>query len=156
QQRRDARDLSQGLGGAQRRRWSLIAYRISSFPAQSEFSSRVVRTTDRDDTRYAIGDMPLPVAPPVASDKTCSMGQGWVLVGFNLAVLVMRAIDLGIFHRHAHEVSVREAASWTATWVTLSLTFNLGVYYFMGPQAGLEFLTGYLIEQALSVDNIFV
>jgi tellurite resistance protein TerC len=84
------------------------------------------------------------------------MEQVWVWVGFNLAVLAVLAIDLGIFHRTAHEISVREAAGWTATWVTLSLLFNLGVAYFMGPQAGLEFLTGYLIEQALSVDNIFV
>jgi len=80
----------------------------------------------------------------------------WVWIGFNIAVLAVLAIDLGIFHRTAHEVSVREAAGWTATWVTLSLLFNLGITYFMGPRAGLEFLTGYLIEQALSVDNIFV
>jgi len=80
----------------------------------------------------------------------------WVWVGFNLAVLAVLAIDLGVFHRTAHEISVREAAGWTATWVTLSLLFNLGIAHYMGPRAGLEFLTGYLIEQALSVDNIFV
>ena len=80
----------------------------------------------------------------------------WVWIGFNLAVLAVLAIDLGVFHRTAHEISVREAAGWTATWVTLSLLFNLGIDHCMGPRAGLEFLTGYLIEQALSVDNIFV
>jgi TerC family integral membrane protein len=80
----------------------------------------------------------------------------WVWVAFNLCVLAILAIDLGIFHRQAHEVSVREAAAWTATWITLSLCFNAGIYHFLGAKAGLEFLTGYLIEQALSVDNIFV
>ena len=76
--------------------------------------------------------------------------------GFTLFVLAMLAIDLGVFHRKAHEVSLKEAAAWSAVWVTLALTFNYGVYHFMGAQAGLEFLTGYLIEKALSVDNIFV
>jgi tellurite resistance protein TerC len=68
----------------------------------------------------------------------------------------MLAIDLGVFHRRAHEVSTREAAVWTVVWVTLSLLFNVGVYYRFGPERGLEFLTGYLIEEALSVDNLFV
>jgi tellurite resistance protein TerC len=82
--------------------------------------------------------------------------QVWLWVGFNAFVLGMLAIDLGVFHRSAHEVSVKEAAIWSAVWVTLALGFNYGIYHFMGPQAGLEFLTGYLIEKALSVDNIFV
>ncbi len=68
----------------------------------------------------------------------------------------MLALDLGVFHRKAHEVAPREAAGWSIFWVTLALIFNVGVYYYMGPTAGLEFLTGYLIEKALSVDNIFV
>jgi TerC family integral membrane protein len=80
----------------------------------------------------------------------------WVWVAFHAFVFAMLAIDLGVFHRHAHEVTMREAAGWSITWVALSLSFNYGVYRFMGPQAGLEFLTGYLIEKALSVDNIFV
>src|SRR5688572_15075180 len=84
------------------------------------------------------------------------MDQIWLWVGFNLFVLVMLAVDLGIFHRKAHEVSLREAAGWSAVWVTLALIFNYGVYHFLGAQAGKEFLTGYLIEKALSVDNIFV
>lgn len=71
-------------------------------------------------------------------------------------MLVMLAIDLGVFHRKAHEVSAREALVWTITWITLSLLFNVGVYYRFGPERGLEFLTGYLIEKALSVDNLFV
>ncbi|NIQ52312.1 MAG: hypothetical protein GWN71_02160, partial [Gammaproteobacteria bacterium] len=80
----------------------------------------------------------------------------WAWVGFNAFVLAMLAIDLGVFHRKAHEVSVREAATWSVVWVTLSLAFDYGIYRILGPQAGLEFLTGYLIEKALSVDNIFV
>jgi TerC family integral membrane protein len=84
------------------------------------------------------------------------MGQIWLWVGFNVFVLLMLAVDLGIFHRHAHEVSIKEAAGWSTVWVVLALLFNYGIYHFIGRQAGLEFLTGYLIEKALSVDNIFV
>ena len=84
------------------------------------------------------------------------MDQVWLWVGFNAFVLAMLAIDLGVFHRSAHEVSVKEAAIWSAVWVALALGFNYGIYHFMGEQAGLEFLAGYLIEKALSVDNIFV
>jgi tellurite resistance protein TerC len=82
--------------------------------------------------------------------------QLWLWVGFNVFVLAMLAIDLGVFHRSAHEVSVKEAAIWSAVWVALALGFNYGLYRFMGEQAGLEFLAGYLIEKALSVDNIFI
>jgi len=84
------------------------------------------------------------------------MDQIWLWVGFNLFVLLLLALDLGIFHRKAHDVSMKEAAVWSVVWVSLALLFNYGIYHFMGPQAGLEFLTGYLIEKALSVDNIFV
>ena len=84
------------------------------------------------------------------------MDQIWLWVGFNAFVLAMLAIDLGVFHRSAHEVSVKEAAIWSTVWVALALGFNYGIYHFMGEQAGLEFLAGYLIEKALSVDNIFV
>lgn len=84
------------------------------------------------------------------------MEQLWVWIAFHAFVFAMLALDLGVFHREAHEVTIREAAGWSITWVVLSLSFNYGVYRLMGPQAGLEFLTGYLIEKALSVDNIFV
>ncbi len=77
-------------------------------------------------------------------------------IGFLAFVLVMLALDLGVFNRKAHTVSVREAGAWTAVWVSLALLFNLGLYFVAGPQIGLEFLTGYLIEYSLSVDNIFV
>jgi tellurite resistance protein TerC len=78
----------------------------------------------------------------------------WVL--FNLFVLLLLALDLGLFHRRAHAVSVREAGVWSAVWVTLALLFNGGVYLVSGREAALEFLAGYLIEKSLSVDNLFV
>ena len=84
------------------------------------------------------------------------MDQLWLWVGFNAFVLMMLALDLGVFHRSAHEVSIKEAAAWSTVWVVLALGFGGGVYSFMGEQAGMEFLAGYLIEKALSVDNIFV
>jgi tellurite resistance protein TerC len=76
--------------------------------------------------------------------------------GFTLFVLAMLALDLGVFHRKAHEVRLREALVWTAVWIALALAFNLGVYRWFGSERALEFLTGYLIEKALSVDNVFV
>jgi tellurite resistance protein TerC len=84
------------------------------------------------------------------------MPQIWLWIAFNVLVLGLLALDLFVFHREAHEVRVREAAGWTAFWIVLALLFNAGVYVFMGPGKGLEFLTGYVIEKALSVDNIFV
>ncbi|HKN58378.1 MAG TPA: TerC family protein [Gemmatimonadaceae bacterium] len=79
---------------------------------------------------------------------------GWIV--FNVVVLAILALDLGVLHKRAEKVSVREAATWSAVWVALSLSFALAIYLTMGKQSGLEFLTGYLIEYALSVDNIFV
>lgn len=82
--------------------------------------------------------------------------QLWLWIGFNVFVLAMLALDLGVFHRHAHVVSLKESLIWTAVWVALALVFNVGVWHFGGSQKGLEFLTGYLIEKSLSVDNVFV
>src|SRR5512146_1587363 len=82
--------------------------------------------------------------------------QIWLWVGFNVFVLAMLALDLGVFHRKSHVVSFKESITWTTVWVTLALLFNLGVWHFYGSQKALEFFTGYLIEKALSVDNIFV
>jgi tellurite resistance protein TerC len=78
----------------------------------------------------------------------------WIF--FNLFVLAMLALDLGVFHRKSHEVSVREALTWTCVWITLAMFFNLFVYYYFDKVKALEFFTGYLIEKSLSVDNIFV
>jgi tellurite resistance protein TerC len=80
----------------------------------------------------------------------------WWWVGFNLFVLAMLALDLGVFHRRAHVVTMREAATWSVVWVGMALAFNAGLYLLAGPRPALEFLTGYLIEKSLSVDNIFV
>jgi tellurite resistance protein TerC len=68
----------------------------------------------------------------------------------------MLAIDLGLFHRKAHEVKFREAITWSAVWIVLALAFNAGVWYYFGEVRAIEFLTGYIIEKSLSVDNIFV
>ena len=80
----------------------------------------------------------------------------WLWVGFNVFVLAMLALDLGVFHRKAHVVTLKESMSWTVVWVGLALVFNFGVWHYMGPQKGLEFFTGYVIEKSLSVDNVFV
>ncbi len=85
-----------------------------------------------------------------------SVGTPLLWIGFTLLVLAMLALDLGVFHRRAHAVKVREALLWTFVWIALSLLFNLGVYGWFGSERALEFLTGYVIEKALSVDNIFV
>lgn len=84
------------------------------------------------------------------------MGDLGLWIGFNVFVLVMLAIDLGVFHREAHTVSIREAAVWTTIWIALALIFCGGLYHFEGAQMAVEFLTGYIIEKSLSVDNIFV
>ena len=80
----------------------------------------------------------------------------WLWVGFNLFVLAMLALDLGVFHRKSHVVSFREAMGWTVAWVTLAALFNIGIWHFAGADKALEFTTGYVIEYSLSVDNIFV
>jgi tellurite resistance protein TerC len=80
----------------------------------------------------------------------------WFWVAFNAFVIVLLAIDLGIFHRKAHEVSLREATAWSIVWIALSLLFAGGIYLYAGARPATEFLTGYLIEKSLSVDNIFV
>lgn len=80
--------------------------------------------------------------------------QFWV--AFNMGVMALLALDLLVFHREAREVSIREAATWSVVWVCLSLAFNALVWHWKGPERGLEFFTGYLIEYSLSVDNIFV
>ena len=80
----------------------------------------------------------------------------WLWIGFNLFVLAMLAIDLGVFHRKSHTVGFKEALGWTAAWIALALSFNLGVWHFAGGAKALEFFTGYVIEYSLSADNVFV
>ena len=77
-------------------------------------------------------------------------------IGFNVIVVFMLVLDLGVFHRHAHEVGIKEAAIWSAIWIGISVSFGAVVYATRGAEAGLQFYSGYLIEKALSVDNIFI
>jgi tellurite resistance protein TerC len=84
------------------------------------------------------------------------MDQLWLWVGFNIFVLAMLAVDLFVFHREAHAIRTAEALAWSVIWIVLALIFGVGVYAFMGREAGLEYFAGYLIERALSIDNIFV
>src|SRR5215472_13447254 len=83
-------------------------------------------------------------------------GNIWLWIGFHVFILTMLALDLGVFHRKAHTISIKEALAWTIVWITLAMIFNAGVYFFGGPEPALQFFTGYLIEESLSVDNIFV
>ncbi|OLE55750.1 MAG: hypothetical protein AUG51_02130 [Acidobacteria bacterium 13_1_20CM_3_53_8] len=80
----------------------------------------------------------------------------WAWIGFGAFILLMLAIDLGLFNRKAHSIKYREAAIWSAVWIALALIFSGLVFHQLGHQKGLEFLTGYLIELSLSVDNLFV
>ncbi|MEX2189457.1 MAG: TerC family protein [Bacteroidota bacterium] len=82
--------------------------------------------------------------------------SAWLWAVFNVFVIAMLILDLRVFHRHAHEVKVREALLWSAFWIVLSLLFNVGIYLFEGSVVALEFFTGYIIEKSLSVDNLFV
>jgi len=84
------------------------------------------------------------------------IGTPMLWIGFNLFVLLMLAIDLGIFHRKAHVVSVKEAGIWSVVWISLAMLFNIGLYFWVGSEVALQFFTGYVIEKSLSVDNIFV
>lgn len=93
-------------------------------------------------------------------------GPIWIWIAFNVFVLAMLALDLGVFHRHSHAVSVKEALTWSVVWIGLAMVFNTLIYFFwdrLSPgsvysnqEAALSFLTGYIIEKSLSVDNIFV
>ena len=77
-------------------------------------------------------------------------------IAFLGLVAGLLALDLGVFHREAHEVSRKEALTWSAVWIGLALAFNAGVFWFMGQQAGIEWFTGYVVEKSLAVDNVFV
>lgn len=77
-------------------------------------------------------------------------------IGFLAFVLILLALDLGVFHREAHEVGRREALTWSVIWIGLALLFNAGVFWLMGRQAGIEWFTGYVVEKSLAIDNVFV
>ncbi len=84
------------------------------------------------------------------------MSQTTLWIGFNIFIIIMLLLDLGVFNRKAHEIKVKEALLWSLFWIVLSLLFNLGIYYYRGTEIALQFLTGYIIEKSLSIDNIFV
>ncbi len=84
------------------------------------------------------------------------MSDVWRWIAFTAFIVALLALDLGVFNRRAHEVRPKEAAVWVAIWVSLAAIFNAGIYYFLGTEKGLQFTTGYLIEEMLSVDNMFV
>src|SRR6202140_3045577 len=84
------------------------------------------------------------------------MGTPLLWVGFNLFILAAVALDLGVFGRRLHKVSMREAGFFSLAWVLLSLLFGIGILHCFGRQPALEFFTGYLIEKSLSVDNLFL
>src|SRR5262245_47620381 len=84
------------------------------------------------------------------------MGTPLFWIVFNVFVLAAIFVDLRLLHRNPHKVSLREAGFWTGVWIALAVLFGLGVTHYYGQQRGLEFFTGYIIEQALSVDNLFL
>jgi len=84
------------------------------------------------------------------------MNEGTLWIGFNVFVLLMLVLDLGVFHRKSKVITVKDALTWTAVWILLAFLFNVFVYYQLGEEKAFEFFTGYLIEKSLSVDNIFV
>jgi len=80
----------------------------------------------------------------------------WAWGAFLIFIIAMLALDLGVFHRQSHRISLKEALSWCGVWFTLAMMFNGVVWHWLGPDRGLEWTTGYLVEIALSVDNVFV
>ena len=77
-------------------------------------------------------------------------------VGFNIFVLILLALDLGVFHRGDRVIKLKESLFWSAIWIVVALLFNIAVYFWRGPEVALQFLTGYLIERSLSIDNLFI
>ncbi len=84
------------------------------------------------------------------------MSNIWWWVAFNALILSLLALDLGVFHKRGHAVGMREAITWSAVWVSLACLFGLGIWWQLGAEPALEFAAGYLVEEALSVDNLFV
>jgi tellurite resistance protein TerC len=84
------------------------------------------------------------------------MGTPALWIIFNAGVLLLLVLDLGVFNRRAHEVSIRQAALWSVFWVSVSIAFNLWILHAHGGEKALQFFTGYIIEQSMSVDNIFI
>ncbi|HYQ30146.1 MAG TPA: TerC family protein [Polyangiaceae bacterium] len=101
-------------------------------------------------------DRKLSIYPLQESRVLSSIGAPIHWIGFIVFVLLMLALDLGVFHRQVHAVKVKEALTWSLVWIALAACFGGLVFYAFGSQRALEFATGYVIEKALSVDNLFV
>ena len=84
------------------------------------------------------------------------INSAYLWIGFNLFVIIMLALDLGVFHKKSHEVKIKEALVWSFVWIVLAMLFNFGIYFYLGKVKAFEFFTGYILEKSLSVDNIFV
>ncbi len=82
--------------------------------------------------------------------------ETWMWIGFNVVVFILLFLDLKVFHRKTHIIGVKESLLWSAFWIGLSLLFNLGIYFWRGSETALHFLTAYMVEKSLSVDNLFV
>ncbi len=82
--------------------------------------------------------------------------QAMLWVSFNIFILILLALDLGVFHKRSHVIGIRESIIWSIIWVLIALAFNLLIYWWRGPEVAMEFAAGYLIERSLSVDNLFV
>ncbi len=80
----------------------------------------------------------------------------WAWILFNLFIFSLLVLDLGVFHRKAHVIQVKEALIWSGVWISIALLFNLGIFFYKGPDLALQFLTGYLLEESLSIDNLFI
>jgi tellurite resistance protein TerC len=82
--------------------------------------------------------------------------HSWAWIGFGVLMVTFLTLDIGVFHRKSHEVSLKEALTWSTVWIGLALIFNAGIYYWHGWEKALQFFTGYVVELSLSVDNLFV
>lgn len=80
----------------------------------------------------------------------------WMWTAFFAFIALMLWLDLGVFNKKSHSISIRESLMWTGIWISLALLFNVGIFFYFGKEKALEFLTGYVIEESLSVDNLFV
>jgi len=94
--------------------------------------------------------------PPKAAITDITAGHLYPWLAFAVLVVVLLALDLLVFHRHDHKPTLRESVGFTIFWIALGLAFNVFIWWWAGPHAGMKYLTGYLIEKALSMDNIFV
>lgn len=89
--------------------------------------------------------------------RRCALSvQSWMWILFHVFLVLMLALDLGLFHRKSHQIDVKEALVWSVVWISLAMLFNVGIYFWRGSEFAIQFFTGYVLEKSLSVDNLFV